>query len=87
MVAMDHALYMLKMLNSEHLTSEERPPRWMWHLSHEMEKWFAEVTLNRKNKAEGRDDDEIEWGVEGEDYIEMDVPDDGIWGGMKQLND
>ena len=34
----------------ENLTSDEMPPRWMWHLDWELVKWFKQVTKNREEK-------------------------------------
>jgi len=34
----------------ENLTEEEMPPRWMWHLDWELEKWFEEIDALRKSK-------------------------------------
>lgn len=34
----------------ENLPSDEMPPRWMWHLDWELEKWFKEVSKKRDEK-------------------------------------
>jgi hypothetical protein len=40
----------------EHLSEEETPPEWMWHLEHELEPWFENVKQQRDDKS-GRSDD------------------------------
>lgn len=36
----------------ENLPREEMPPRWMWHLDHELEAWFERVEADREAKHE-----------------------------------
>lgn len=56
--AIEHGL---KILNwHENLQEEELPPKWMWHLDWELERWFEEVDALRKQKYSGSDDrDEV----------------------------
>jgi hypothetical protein len=43
----------------ENLTNEERPPKWTWHLDHELVEWFKELDRKRKEKFNiDSDDDE-----------------------------
>ena len=57
-LAIDHGH---KILNwQENLMSEEMPPKWMWHLDWELEKWFEEVEISRKSKYDGGPDDSLE---------------------------
>lgn len=42
----------------EHLPEDERPPRWMWHLEHELDSWFDQVDQRRKAKYGGSSDDD-----------------------------
>lgn len=51
---MEHAFTILSWL--EHLPREDTPPRWMWHLDHELDAWFERV---RERYESGRpaDDD------------------------------
>lgn len=44
----------------ENLQSEEMPPKWMWHLEHELDPWFEEVDQIRKEKYGGEADDREE---------------------------
>lgn len=46
----------------EHMSAEEMPPSWMWHLDDELEAHFDEVERKRKEKFGGgsSDDDEID---------------------------
>ena len=43
----------------ENFTKDEMPPQWMWHLDHELEEWFKEVTRLRDEKygTSSRSDD------------------------------
>lgn len=34
----------------ENLPKDEIPPRWMWGLDHELERWWAEVDQKRDEK-------------------------------------
>ena len=46
----DHALKILYW--QENLVEKEMPPFWMWHLDHELNKWFEKVKNERQ--GEGR---------------------------------
>lgn len=37
----------------ENLSRDEQPPEWMWPFADEIEKWFREVELARKEKYGG----------------------------------
>jgi hypothetical protein len=37
----------------ENMMSDEMPPRWMWHLDHELELWFERVETEREAKYGG----------------------------------
>jgi len=65
-VAIEQALKILSW--QENLTSEEMPPRWMWHLDWELETWFDEVKRARDSRfsvsssdSYSDDDDETMW--------------------------
>lgn len=42
----------------EHLTEEDMPPIWMWHVSHELERHFEMVKERRSSGSDSRDDDD-----------------------------
>lgn len=42
---MDHALSVLNW--QENLLPNDLPPRWMWHLDHELERWFDAIKAER----------------------------------------
>jgi hypothetical protein len=37
----------------ENLTSDEVPPRWMWHLDHELDIWFTRIKRDREERYGG----------------------------------
>lgn len=43
----------------EHLTEEDRPPMWMWHLDDELERHFEKVKEKRKSGAAVDDEPEV----------------------------
>lgn len=51
--AINHAVRIISWM--ENYTDEETPPKWMWHLEHELEPWFAEVkrVKNQQNSSSG----------------------------------
>lgn len=42
----------------EHLSEEDMPPEWMWHIGHELERHFDHVKERRKSGARDDDDDQ-----------------------------
>lgn len=42
----------------ENMVPDEVPPRWMWHLDHELKEWFENLEWERKNRYSNRDDDD-----------------------------
>lgn len=45
----------------ENLTDKDTPPRWMWTVPHEYQRWFENIKAKREAEADGRsnpDDDE-----------------------------
>ena len=56
MNAVAHAMTILGWF--EHLTEDDLPPEWMWHLTEELEDHFEMVKERRKSGASSRDDDE-----------------------------
>lgn len=57
-MVIDHGFKILSW--QENLQEEEMPPKWMWHLDWELEKWFEEVDVLRKAKYSGQADDREE---------------------------
>jgi hypothetical protein len=57
-LAIDHGFKILSW--QENLQEEEMPPKWMWHLDWELEKWFEEVEIARKSKYNSNPDDNLE---------------------------
>lgn len=47
-MAVEHAFKILDW--HENMTKEEIPPKWMWHLDHELDDWFEEVERLRDEK-------------------------------------
>ncbi len=58
MVALQHADHILSWY--ENISTEEIPPTWMWPFPDELDEWFEEVALARKQKYGGGGDDN--WG-------------------------
>lgn len=62
MIALDHATRILGW--QEHLSEDEMPERWKWHLDWELEEHFERVKIERKEKygtTSSDDDDEPEF--------------------------
>jgi hypothetical protein len=55
MLAIEHAHRILTW--RENLPDEEMPPTWMWHIESELDSWFKNVEVQRKNKSGGDDQD------------------------------
>lgn len=51
MHAVEHAHSILNW--KDNLPPDDVPPRWMWHLDHELEPWFQRVEDDRADRAGG----------------------------------
>jgi hypothetical protein len=43
----------------ENIPSDDMPPRWMWHLTDELEQFFEELKERRKSGQPRDDDDDL----------------------------
>lgn len=49
--AINHAVRIISWM--ENYSEEEMPPKWMWHLEHELEPWFNSVKSKRDRDRAG----------------------------------
>ena len=59
----------------ENLTSDECPPRWMWHLDWELETWFEKIKIERERKygSKGPKPGDPDYNDEGDAMFEENV--------------